>query len=123
MFPEKLVLPANIAWFSGPPGSPVRPAALPRPARRPWRHSRPTGIDRAQLGSEFREHAEEDTGDVTTRRLIEQILAEEEEHADDIIKLLASNQLPLEYLAVSGVGAAMMVKTATTLANFGKWYT
>jgi len=29
-----------------------------------------------------------DTGDVTTRRLIEDILAEEEEHADDMIKLL-----------------------------------
>ena len=30
-------------------------------------------------------------GDVTTRRLIEDILAEEEEHADDILDLLGSD--------------------------------
>jgi bacterioferritin len=74
-----------------------------------------TGINRAQVSGEFTEHAEEERGhamraaerivitayqeiirwlgdtDVTTRRLMEDILAEDEEHADDILDLLGSD--------------------------------
>jgi bacterioferritin len=39
-----------------------------------------TGINRAQVASEFT--------DPTTRRLLEDILADEEEHADDLVDLL-----------------------------------
>ena len=42
-----------------------------------------TGINRAQVSGEF-------TG-VTTRRLLEDILADEEEHADDILDLLGAD--------------------------------
>ncbi|MEV8099515.1 ferritin-like domain-containing protein [Kitasatospora sp. NPDC085879] len=77
-----------------------------------------TGIDRAQVAAEFTEHAAEEMQhalraaerlsqlggepdfdpatlarrahtDYTTRRLIESILEEEEEHADDLTDLLA----------------------------------
>ena len=74
-----------------------------------------TGIDRGQVAGEFTEHADDDlegmlrenltaerivittyqeiirwlgADDPTTRRLMEDILAEEEEHADDIVDLL-----------------------------------
>jgi bacterioferritin (cytochrome b1) len=65
------------------------------------------GIDRAQVSGEFTEHADEERQhamwaadrnsqlggdpdfDPTTRRLMEKILQEEEEHADDIVNLLA----------------------------------
>jgi bacterioferritin len=52
---------------------------------RPSRHAIPaTGINRAPVSVEF-------TG-VTTRRLLEDILAEEEEHADDILDLLGLDE-------------------------------
>jgi len=73
-----------------------------------------TGINRAQVAGEFTEHAESERGhamlaaerivittyqeiirwigdgDPTTRRLLEGILADEEEHADDLVDLLGA---------------------------------
>jgi bacterioferritin len=67
-----------------------------------------TGINRAQVAGEFTEHAEserghamraaerisqlggEPYGDPTTRRLLEGILADEEEHAGDLVDLLGA---------------------------------
>jgi bacterioferritin len=71
-----------------------------------------TGINRAQVAGEFTEHAESERGhamlaaerittyqeiirwlgdgDPTTRRLLEGILTDEEEHPDDLVDLLAA---------------------------------
>jgi bacterioferritin (cytochrome b1) len=53
-----------------------------------------SGINRAQVAGEFTEHAEiirwVGDDDPTTRRLLEDILADEEEHADDLVDLLGA---------------------------------
>ena len=54
-----------------------------------------TGINRAQVAGELITTYQEiirwmGDGDPTTRRLLEDILADEEEHADDLVDLLAT---------------------------------